>query len=162
MRKLVDQVNCLQRLRLRHGQQRRRHRHRERRAHHRQVAHTVGPRGGYFQRNQGTPAVPDERCFVHARGIQQCRHRQGGAFDRGGRITAAFAVTGQVDRQHIPAVVGQVAGLQNPHAVVVEHAVNEYRGGQRGVKSLAARVAESGVTMNVKLHRAPPPFFRPL
>jgi hypothetical protein len=47
-------------------------------------------------------------------------------------------------RQHVPAVVGQVAALQNPHAVVVEHAVDEDDGGLGGIERFAAGVAVGG------------------
>ena len=47
------------------------------------------------------------------------------SFHTGRGLAAAFAVPGQVDGPHIPAVMGQVSALQDPDAVVVEHAVDE-------------------------------------
>jgi hypothetical protein len=52
---------------------------------------------------------------------------------------------GQINRQNIETVVRKVAGLQNPNAMVVQHAVDENDSGFGRVKSFTAGVAVGGV-----------------
>ena len=122
-------------------EQHRRHLHREGRAHQHQMADALLRLRRRFQRNQRAAAVADQRRLFHAGGVQQRGDEVGRFLDAGGRLAGAPAVAGQVDRQHVPAVVGQVAGLQDPDAVVVEHAVDEDDGGLGRVEGLAAGVA---------------------
>jgi hypothetical protein len=96
--------------------------------------------GSRFQGDERAKAVADQRGLVNLQGIQQRDDGVGRFFHALRRRAFAFAVPGQVDGQHVPAVVRHVAGLQDPDAVVVEHAVDEHGGGLRGVEGLAAGV----------------------
>ena len=46
---------------------------------------------------------------------------------------------GQVEREHAVAVVREVAGFQDPHAVVALGAMAEDHGGKRRIEGLAGR-----------------------
>ena len=96
--------------------------------------------------------MADQSGFSDAHGVQQGDDGGGGLFHALRRRAFAFAVAGQVNRQHVPAVVRQVTGLQNPHAVVVQHAVNEDRSGLRRVEGLAAGVGEELVLGQLNKH----------
>ena len=82
-----------------------------------------------------------QRGFLHAQRVQQGDNGVGGLFYCLWRVTGAFAVAGQVDGQHVVAMVGKVAALQNPDAVVVERAVNKNHGRAFGRKGLAPGVS---------------------
>ena len=58
---------------------------------------------------------------------------------------------GQVNGQHIEAMVCQVTCLQNPNAVVVEHAVNEHHCGLAGLKRFTACVGIGLVGLSVSV-----------
>jgi len=141
--------------------------HRIGRAHQHQVADARAQPGGRFHGDQTAPAVADQRglpdaCRIHelADEIRRCLHA-------GGRVTRAAAVARQVYGQHVPAVVGQVAALQSPDAVVAQHAVDEDGRGLGGVEGLAAGIGVDGVALNIDLHcwclpcRLTLPFQRP-
>jgi hypothetical protein len=49
-------------------------------------------------------------------------------------------MAGQIDGQHVPAVIGHIAALQRPDAVIAEHAVDENGRGLGRVEGLAAGV----------------------
>src|SRR5690606_30977329 len=76
----------------------------------------------------------------------------------GRRFTFTLAVARQVHRQHVPAVVGQVAALQGPDAVVVEHTVDEDDRGLGGIERFAAGVAVSGGVVDGQIHGQAPAF----
>ena len=109
-----------------------------------------------FKRDQRTPAVADQRGARYAGGIQQCGDEVSRRLNAGRCFAAAAAMAGQIDGQHVPAVVRQKAALQYPNAVVIEHAVNEHRCRLGRVKGLAAGVAVGGRTQNAELHAAAP------
>ena len=115
------------------------------------------PAGG-LQRNQRAPAVADQRGAFNAQGIEQRRHKRSALLNAGRRIAAAAAMAGQIDGQHVPAVVGHVAALQGPHAVVVEHAVDEHHRGLGGIEGLAAGVAVDGGAVDLDVHGQAPAF----
>jgi len=119
------------------------------------VADPITQPSSSLQRNQRAPAVPDQRRLFESKRVQQCGHRVGSLFHAGWRFAAAAAVAGQVDGQHIPAVVGQGAGLQDPHTVVVQHAVNEHGGGLCGVEGFAAGVGIQRLSVECNIHHAP-------
>ena len=96
--------------------------------------------------------MADQRCLFEFKLVQQRGHRVGGLLHAGRGLAAAAAVAGQVDGQHVPAVVGQRAGLQNPHAVVVQHAVDEHGGGLRRVEGFAAGVGVQRVFTKWNVH----------
>jgi hypothetical protein len=58
----------------------------------------------------------------------------------------------QIDGQHVPTMVRKKPGLQNPHAVVVEHAVDKDGGRLRGVEGFAAGVGVQACALNSKKH----------
>ena len=78
-----------------------------------------------------------------------------------GASPATAAVAGQVHRQHVPAVVGQIAALQRPDAVVVDDAVDEDDGGFGGIEGLAAGVAVGAGAVDLQYMVRPLPFRRP-
>src|SRR3954463_3356406 len=63
----------------------------------------------------------------------------------------------QVGRKNVEAVVGEVSRLQDPDAVVVEHAVDEDDRRLGGVEWLAAGVAEGGGSVDLQVHIKPSP-----
>ena len=144
VREAVDHVNRLERGADRQIEQGGRHAHGVGRAHHHQVPHAGWVRhciaGSGFEGNERAKAVADQRGFFNLQCIEQRDDGVGRFFNALGWVAFAFAVPGQVNGQHVPSVVGHVAGLQNPDAVVVEHAVDEHGGGLRGVEGLAAGV----------------------
>ena len=93
-----------------------------------------------------------QRGFLHTQGVQQGGDKSGGFLHRLRCFTRTFAVARQVGRQHVPAVVGEVACLQNPDAVVIEHAMDEDHGGLGGIKRFAAGVAISCVAVDGEVH----------
>ena len=109
-----------------------------------------------FKRDQRTPAVADQRGARYAGGIQQRGNEVSRRLDTGRRFAAAAAMAGQIDGQHVPAVVRQKTALQDPNAVVIEHTVNEDSGGLGSVKGLAAGVAVGGGAQNAELHAEAP------
>src|SRR6218665_2969650 len=64
-------------------------------------------------------------------------------------------MAGQVHSQHVPAMVGEVAALQAPDAVVVEHAVDHDDGGLGRIERLAAGVAIGLGAVDEDVHHAP-------
>ena len=125
------------------------------RAHQHQVAGTRAQLRCGLQCNQRTPAVADERSLVCAHRIEQGTHRLGGFLHAFGCVATAAAMAGQVDGQHVPAVVRQRAALQRPHAVVARYAVDEHSGGLCRVKGLATGVAVQGGVVDGVDHQAP-------
>ena len=107
---------------------------------------------GRFQGDERTKAVADQRSLFNLQRIQQRDDDVGGFFRGLRRRTCTFAVPGHVNGQHVPAVVRHVAGLQNPDAVVVEHAVDEHGGGLHGVEGLAACVGVERVGGQWNVH----------
>src|SRR6185312_5150409 len=78
-----------------------------------------------------------------------------GFLDRTRWRAAAAAMAWQIECEHVPAVVREPAALQNPDAVVVQHAVDEHHGRLCRVEVLAAGVAVGGMAVDMKLHHAP-------
>ena len=92
--------------------------------------------------------MADQHRLRQTGGVEQRQHEVGGDLHRGGRLTGAAAVAGQVNGQHIPTMVRQVARLQNPDAVVVQHPVNEDDAGLGGIEGLTAGVAVGRVAVD--------------
>ena len=107
---------------------------------------------GSLQRNQGAKAVPHQHGFFQTCSGHQREDEIGRFFHRDRRIPCAAAVAGQIHSEHVPAVVGEVATLQNPDAVVIQHAMDEDKGGLGGIKRLAAGVAIGAVAVHVEIH----------
>ena len=97
-----------------------------------------------LQRDQRTPAVADQRGARYAGGIQQRGNEVSRRLNTGGCLPAAAAMAGQIDGQHVPAMVRQKAALQDPNAVVIEHTVDEDGRRLGRFKRLAAGVAVGG------------------
>jgi hypothetical protein len=108
--------------------------HRVSDANEHQVAHALLQARCRFKCDQRAPTVADQRRLLQARGIEQRPHEFRGLLDAGWRLAFAAAMARQIDRQHVPPMVGHVAGLQHPHAVVVQHAMDEDDRGFRGVE----------------------------
>jgi hypothetical protein len=66
--------------------------------------------------------------------------------------SGAFAMPGQINCQHIETVVRQVAGLQNPNTVVVQHTVDKNNRGFSCVERFTAGVSVNGVAEYVDVH----------
>ena len=151
---VVNQFQGLEGFVLRGLQQRRRDFHGESRAHQHQLADAFRRAAGRFQRNQRAVAVAHQNGLLQPGGVHQGQYKVGGFFHRGGRRASAAAMAGQVQRQHVEAVVGQVAALQNPDTVVVQGAVDEDDAGFGGIKRLAAGVAVGAVAVDGVVHWA--------
>ena len=113
-----------------------------------------------FQRDQRAPAVAHQRRLRRRR-----RHpaapttKPAASSTLAGGSPSLLQWPGRSTRQHVPAVVREVAGLQDPHAVVVEHAVDEDHGGLGGIEGLAAGVAVGRVAVDLRyMLRAPQAF----
>jgi hypothetical protein len=61
-------------------------------------------------------------------------------------------MAGQVERQHVAAMMGEIAGLQGPDRVVHGGAVDEYDGGQRRIEGPSAGRREDGLVLDGELH----------
>jgi hypothetical protein len=96
--------------------------------------------------------VADQDGFGQTGGIHQGDDEIGSLLHAGRRLADAAAVARQVDRQHVPAVVCQIAGLQNPDAVVVQYAVDEDDGGLGRIKRFATGVAVGGGMVDGEIH----------
>ena len=133
-------------------QQGRRHLHGRSHPHQHQLPHPRGGPGGGLQRHQRAKAVADQHRLRQTGGVEQRQHEVGGGLYRDRRLTSAAAVARQVNGQHIPAMVRQVARLQNPDAVVVQHPVNEDDAGLGGIEGLTAGVAVGRVAVDGEEH----------
>src|SRR5699024_2881212 len=67
-------------------------------------------------------------------------------------------MAGQIDGQHVPAVIVEVAALQCPHAVVVKYTVDEHHGGLCGDEWFAGSVGVQALAVNVGMHVQAPAF----
>ena len=139
-------------------EQRGRHLHRKSGTHHDQMRHALTQLGRNLQRNQRAPAVADQRGSLHAQRIQQCFNKSCGRFNTGRRFARAAAMAGQIDGQHVPAVVSEVAALQNPDAVVIEHTMDKNHRGLGGVQRLAGGVNVALCAIDVDVHAQAPAF----
>ena len=104
------------------------------------MAHAWAKLRRSFQCNQAAPAVANQGRLLQASGIHELGDGVCCGFHAVRGSAVAAAVAGQIYGQHIPAVVGQIAALQRPDAVVAEHAVNQDGGGLGGIKRPAAGV----------------------
>jgi hypothetical protein len=105
-----------------------------------------------MQCNQAAPAVADQRGFGYARCIEQRPNKICRFFHALGATTLALAMPRQIHREHVVAVMRKVARLQNPHAVIIEHAVDEYERGLGSVEGFAASVAINFVSVDGEVH----------
>ena len=152
VREYVDHVVGSVVVRLRGFQQRFRYRHRHRSADQRNLRHARGVPRCSFQCHQRAHAVADQRRLTEPRGIQHANDPVCQRADGIERMTCRLAVPGQVDRQRVPAVVGEIAALQRPDAVVVRCAVDEYDGGLCAVDALACGVDERARVVDNEIH----------
>ena len=110
------------------------------------MTYTFRPAVGNFQSNQGTQTVACNGGLLHAQCVQQGQHGLSGLFDRLRCVARTFAMARQVNGQDVVAVVGKVAALQNPNAMVIECTMNENHGRALGCKRFATGV---GVQLSV-------------
>ena len=133
-------------------QQGRRHLHGRCHPHQYQLRHPLRRPGGGLQGHQRAKAVPDQNRPGQAGSVHQRHNEVGRRLYRGWRLAGAAAVTRQIDGQHVPAVVGQVARLQNPDTVVVQHAMDKDDAGLGGIEGFAAGVAVAGLAIDGDEH----------
>ena len=152
MRPDVDHVDRRSLVVFRRLEQRLRHPHRIGRAQHAKLADARRRLKRGLERDQRAHAVPDQHRARDASRVQQGQQPGGHRLDSRFRRALAAAVARQVERQYIEAVMGKIAGLQNPHRMVVLGAVNKHHGRQRRVEILAAGVAIGGIAFDVEHH----------
>ena len=126
--------------------------HRERRSHQSQMGHASGCLLGRLQGSERTEAVAHQSGLSHPGGIEQGQHKVCCFFHTARGRAGAVTVSRQVGCQHIPAVMGEPAALQDPDAVCVEHAVQHHHGGLCGVEGFAAGVAIGAVAVDGQFH----------
>ena len=83
-------------------------------------------------------------CAAQSGRIHQGANEARGLFDSLRGLTAASAMAGQIDGQDVPAVIGHIAALQCPDAVIAEHAVNENGRWLGRIEGLATGVGVDG------------------
>ena len=90
-----------------------------------------------FEDRERAQRVADERGLVDPRRVEHRGNPVGDRLDRRQRAAAGTAVARQVDGEHVPAVMREIARLQRPDAVVVPRAVDEDDRRQRGIERRA-------------------------
>ncbi len=115
-------------------------RHRRRGA---ERARSASTRSGCRAAHSSTASEPSEwptsAAVADRRRIEQRGNPVGDRLDRRQRIAAGPAVARQVDGEHVPAVMREIARLQRPDAVVVRRAVDEDDRRQRARRRAARR-----------------------
>ena len=100
-------------------------------------------------------AVPHDGGARHLRRVEGAgapvRHRR----DARKRIAAGAPVSRQIERQHVVPVVGEVAALEDPDAVVQAASVDEDDAPLCGHERAATRVGEGAVSVDVQFHSEP-------
>src|SRR5205814_6404954 len=86
--------------------------------------------------------MADETCALDLRRIQHLDHPIGHLRHRGKRRAGRLAMPGQVEREHVPAVIAKVAALQAEPGVVEAGAVDEHDRALRRVYLVVRGISE--------------------
>ena len=116
-------------------------RHRHRGPQQRDGLHALRMAPRRLEDCQRAQAVTDQRSLLYTRDIEQCGEPFPNRLDRRGRLAAAPAVAGEIDREHVATMVREISRLQCPHAVVMRGAVHEHDRRQRGIETPRAGVS---------------------
>ena len=108
--------------------------------------------GGQIEHRQRAQAVADEGGARNRQGIEQRRQPICNLPHRAESVAGAAAVARSIDREHVAAVMREVARLQRPHAVIVARAVDEDDARPCRVEGATAGVGVDRPPLDVELH----------